>query len=47
MAHLVDQLQGVGAGVAPLHALEDHVVAGLQRQVQVRHQAWFLGQAAQ
>ena len=33
----------IGPGVAPLHALEDHVVAGLQRQVQVRHQPRLLG----
>jgi hypothetical protein len=29
------------AQVPPLHALEDHVVAGLQRQMQMRHQPFF------
>ena len=29
---------GIGARMPPLHALEDHVVAGLQRQMQMRHQ---------
>ena len=28
----------------PLHALQDHVVAGLQRQMQVRHKPVFGGQ---
>jgi hypothetical protein len=27
------------AQVAPLHALEDQVIAGLERQMQMRHQA--------
>ena len=30
------------AGVPPLHALEDEIVAGLQRQMQMRHQAIML-----
>src|SRR5438270_10186599 len=30
---------GVGTAVAPLHALQDHVVASLERQMEVRHQA--------
>ena len=34
----------VGAQVAPLHALEDQVVAGLQRQMQMRHQARLVGE---
>ena len=29
--------------VPPLHALQDHVVAGLQRQMQMRHQPFFPG----
>ena len=33
----------IGARMPALHALEDHVVAGLQRQMQVRHQARLLG----
>jgi hypothetical protein len=32
--------------MAAFHALEDHVVAGLQGQVQIRRQALFLRQAA-
>ena len=28
----------LGAAVAALHALQDHVVAGLKRKVEVRHQ---------
>ena len=35
----------VGAQVPPLHALQDHVVAGLQRQMQMRHQPRLLGDA--
>ena len=35
---------GVGARVAALHALEDHVVAGLQRQMQMRHQPRVVGE---
>jgi hypothetical protein len=38
-AHFGDQLQRVLAAVAALHALEDHIVAGLQGQMQIRHQA--------
>ena len=33
----------VGAAVAALHALEDHVVAGLQRQMEMRHQPRLAG----
>ena len=43
LPHLRAEGSSVGAGVAPLHALEDHVVAGLQGEVQVRHQARLLG----
>lgn len=35
-AHHVERL---GAGVAALHALQDHVVARLQAEMQMRHQA--------
>ncbi len=45
-ADLAHQLQGVGAAVAALHPLQDHVVAGLQRQVQVGHQPRLDSQAA-
>jgi hypothetical protein len=41
--HFVAERHRLGARVAPLHALEDQVVARLQRQVEVRHQALFLG----
>ena len=37
-AHLRAERDGVGAKMPALHALEDHVVAGLQRQMQMRHQ---------
>ena len=36
--HLRAERNGVGARVAALHPLEDHVVASLQRQMQMRHQ---------
>jgi hypothetical protein len=36
--HLRAERNGVGARMAALHALEDDVVAGLQRQMQMRHQ---------
>ena len=38
---------GVGAGVAALHALEDHVVARLERQMQMRHQPRLFGDEPQ
>ncbi len=41
-AHLVGEANGIVAAVAALHALQDHVVAGLQRQMEMRHQP-FLG----
>ncbi len=41
---LVAEADRVGAQVAPFHPLEDHVVAGLERQVQMRHQSVFLGE---
>ena len=34
----------VGARVPPLHALEDEIVAGLQRQMQMRHQPLVIGE---
>ena len=33
--------------MATLHPLQDHVVAGLQRQVQMRHQTRLLGEAGE
>ena len=37
-AGLVTEGNGLGAGVAPLHPLEDHVVARLQAEMQMGHQ---------
>ena len=37
-AHLSAERDGVGAQVPALHALQDEIVAGLQREMQVRHQ---------
>ena len=37
-AHVADERQRIGAQMPALHALEDHIVAGLQRQMQMRHQ---------
>ena len=37
-AHLGAEADRVGAQMAALHALQDEVVAGLQREVQMRHQ---------
>ncbi len=34
----VDDVDRVGAAVAALHPLEDQVVAGLQREMEMRHQ---------
>jgi hypothetical protein len=34
----------VGARMPALHALQDHVVAGLKRQMQMRHQPLLLGE---
>ena len=42
----LDPLDGadrIGAAVPALHPLQDHVVAGLQRQMEVRHQARLAG----
>ena len=36
----LDDPHGVGPAVAALHALEDHVVARLQREVEMRHHPW-------
>ena len=41
--HRLAEGDGVVAEVAALHPLQDHVVAGLQRQVQVRHQPRLAG----
>src|SRR5690606_39325396 len=40
-AHLGAEANGIVAQMAALHALQDHVVAGLQGQVQMRHQPAF------
>ena len=42
--HRVAERDGVGARMPPLHALEDQVVAGLQRQMQMRHQPRLVGE---
>ena len=39
----LDRPHRLGAAVAALHALEDQVVAGLQRQMEMRHQARLAG----
>ena len=39
----LDRAHRIGAAVAALHALEDHVVAGLERQMEVRHQPRLAG----
>ncbi len=46
-AHLVAEVDRMLAQMAALHALEDHVVAGLHRQMEMRHQPLFLGDGAQ
>ena len=43
-AHLLAERDRIGARMAALHALEDHVVAGLQRQMQMRHQPRLVGE---
>ncbi len=43
---LVAEADGVGAAVPALHALQDHVVARLQREMQMRHQPLLLGDGA-
>ena len=43
-AHPVAERDGVSARMPPLHALEDEIVAGLQRQMQMRHQPRLVGQ---
>ena len=43
-AHLVAERDRVGAQVPALHALEDEVVAGLQREMQMRHQPRLVGE---
>ena len=42
--HLLAERDRVGAQMPPLHALEDQVVAGLQRQMQMRHQPRLVGE---
>ena len=42
--HLLAERNGVGARMPALHALEDQVVAGLQRQMQMRHQPRLIGE---
>ena len=42
LARAHDKSRRIGPGVTPLHALQYHVVGGLQAQMQVRHQARFL-----
>ena len=38
------QVDRDGARMAALHALEDHVVARLEREMQVRRNAWLVGE---
>src|SRR5262245_32347710 len=40
---ILAKADGIVPEMAALHALQDHVVAGLQRQMQVRHQPRFRG----
>ncbi len=42
-AHLFAERNRVRARVPALHPLENEIVAGLQRQVQMRHQARLVG----
>ena len=42
-AHLLAERDRVGARMPALHALQDQVVAGLQRQMQMRHQPRLAG----
>ena len=42
--HVGAKSDRVGAQMAALHALEDEIVAGLQRQVQMRHQPRLVGE---
>ena len=44
-ADLGDERERVGAQMPALHALQDHVVARLQRQMQMRHQPLLLADA--
>ncbi len=46
-AHSLDQRQRIGRRVAAFHALQDEVVAGLQRQVQVRAEPRLASQPGQ
>ena len=41
--HLVAERDGLAAGMAPLHALQNEIVAGLQGQMQMRHQPRLIG----
>ncbi len=40
----IAERDGIGARMPPLHALEDQIVARLQRQMQMRHQPRLVGQ---
>ena len=42
-AHVLAKAHRVGAGMAPLHALQDHVVTRLHGEMQVRHEPLLLG----
>ena len=44
LPHLFAECDGVATGMSPLHALEDNVIAGLQRQMQMRHQPRTIGE---
>ena len=46
-AHTGAEGNGVGARVPPLHALEDQVIAGLKRQMQMRHHTPLIGQCVE
>ena len=40
--HLRAEIDRIGAGMPPLHPLQNQIVAGLQRQMQMRHQAFIV-----
>ena len=46
-AHAGDQIQRLLERVAPLHELENHIIPGLQRQVQIGHKARLLAHTTQ
>ncbi len=43
-AHALAEVDGILTRMPPLHALENEIVAGLQRQMQMRHQPRLVGQ---